>query len=97
MEAEAAIEEGEAVDFPEVDVDRKHEATLRDVVTGEVLVPAVGAPQTRWRVDCFPAGPGQDASCEYSAVEFEASTCQSELWMIIGKAAQREMRAKVAC
>ena len=42
-EAEAVIVEGEAVDFPEVDVDRKHEATLRDVVTEEVLVPAVGS------------------------------------------------------
>ena len=28
-EAEAATVEGEAVDFPEVDADRKHEATLR--------------------------------------------------------------------
>ena len=31
--------EGEAVDLPEVYFDRKDEATLRDVVTGEVLVP----------------------------------------------------------
>ena len=31
-EAEAAAAEGEAVDFPEVDADRKHEATLRYVV-----------------------------------------------------------------
>ena len=57
-EAEAVIVEGEAVDLPEVDVDRKDEATLRDVVTEEVLVPAVGAPQTGWRVDRFPQGPG---------------------------------------
>ena len=36
-EAEAAAVEGEAVDFPEVDVDGKDEATLRDVVAEEVL------------------------------------------------------------
>ena len=39
-EAEAAAVEGEAVDFPEVDADRKDEATLRDAVAEEVLVPA---------------------------------------------------------
>ena len=39
-EAEAVTVEGEAVDFPEVDADGKDEATLRDVVTEEVLVPA---------------------------------------------------------
>ena len=38
-EAEAATMEGEVIDFPEVDVDRKDEATLRDVVTEEVLFP----------------------------------------------------------
>ena len=32
--------EGEAVDFPEVDADRKDEATLRDAVAEEVLVSA---------------------------------------------------------
>ena len=37
-EAEAAAVEGEAVDFPEVDADGKHEATLRDAVAEEVLV-----------------------------------------------------------
>ena len=56
-EAEAAIVEGDVVDFPEVDVDRKDEGTLRDVVTEEVLVPAKGAPQTGWLVDSFPQGP----------------------------------------
>ena len=44
-EAEAAAVEGEAVDFPEVDADRKDEATLRDAVAEEVLVPAGEAPQ----------------------------------------------------
>ena len=38
-EAEAAILEGEAVGLPEVYEDRNDEATLRDVVTEEVLVP----------------------------------------------------------
>ena len=37
VEGEAV--EGEAVDFPEVDADRKDEATLRDVVTEEVVLP----------------------------------------------------------
>ena len=58
-EAETVTVEGEAVDFPEVDADRKHEATLRDVVAEEVLVPAVGAPQSGWRVDRFPRGPAR--------------------------------------
>ena len=49
-EAEAAAVEGEAVDFPEVDADRKDEATLRDVVAEEVLVPASGS--TSDRVAC---------------------------------------------
>ena len=50
--AEAAAVEGEGVDFPEVDADRKDEATLRDVVAEEVLVPAVGAPQRGGVVAC---------------------------------------------
>ena len=58
-ETEAATLEGEAVDFPEVDADRKHEATLRDIVAEEVLVSAVGAPLTGWRVDRFPRGPAR--------------------------------------
>ena len=58
-EAETAIVEGEAVDLPEVYDDRKDEATLCDVMTEEVLVPAKGAPQTGWHVDRFPQGPGR--------------------------------------
>ena len=58
-EAEAAAVEVESVDFPEVDADRKDEATLRDAVAEEVLVPTRGAPQTGWRVDRFPQGPGR--------------------------------------
>ena len=46
-EAEIMTVEGEAVDFPEVDTDGKDEATLRDVVTEEMLVPTVGAPFDR--------------------------------------------------
>ena len=42
--------EVDAVDFPEVDADWKDEATLRDVVVKEVLVPVVGAPTTGGRV-----------------------------------------------
>ena len=49
----------ETVDFPEVDADRKDEATPRDSVAEEVLVPVVGAPQTEWRVDRFPRAPAR--------------------------------------
>ena len=63
-EAEAAAVEGEAVDFPEVDADRKDEATLRDVVAEEVLVPAVGAPQRGGVVACGVQGPLVDGSGE---------------------------------
>ena len=58
-EAETAILEGEAVDLPEVYEDRKDEATLRDVVTEEMLVPAKGAPLTGWRVDRFRQSSGR--------------------------------------
>ena len=42
--------EGEVVEFPEVDADRKDETSLRDAVAEEVLVPSVGALPTGWRV-----------------------------------------------
>ena len=86
--------EGEAVDFPEVDADRKDEATLRDVVTEEVLVPAVGASQTGWRVDRFPQGSGRMRLVSTPPWSLRPPTCEPELWLIIGKAAQRETRAK---
>ena len=86
--------EGEAVDFPEVDADGKDEATLRDVVTEEVLVPAGRAPQTGWRVDRFPQGPGRMRLVSTPLWSLRPPTCEPELWLIIGKAAQREMRAK---
>ena len=93
-EAEAAAAEGEAVDFPEVNADRKDEATLRDGVAEEVLVPARGTPQTGWRVDHFPQGPGRMRLVSTPPWSLRPPTCEPELWLIIGKAAQREMRAK---
>ena len=93
-EAEAAAVEGEVVDFLEVDADRKDEATLRDVVAEEVLVPARGAPPTGWRVDRFPEGPGRMRLVSTPPWSLRTPTCELELWLIIGKAAQREMRAK---
>ena len=54
-EAEAAAVEGEAGDLPEVDADRKDEATLRDVVAEEVLVPNCGSTYDRGRVCSLPA------------------------------------------
>ena len=87
-EAETAILEGEAVDLPEVDNDRKDEATLCDVVTEEVLVPAKGAPLTGWRVDRFPHGPGRMRLVSAPLWSLRPPTCEPELWLIIGKAAQ---------
>ena len=72
-EAEVAAVEVEAVDFPEVDADRKDATTLRDAVAEEVLVPVVGAPTPRGVFDRFPQSSGRMRLCEYSAVEFEAS------------------------
>ena len=86
--------ESEAVDFPEVNVDRKDEVTLCDVVTEVVLVPAKGAPLTGWRVDRFPQGPGRMRLVSAPLWSLRPPTCEPELWLIIGKAAQREMRAK---
>ena len=89
-ESETAIVEGEAVDLPEVDDDRKDEATLCDVVTEEVLVPAKGAPLTGWRVDRIPQGPGRMRLVSAPLWSLRPPTCELELWLII----QREMRAK---
>ena len=91
-EVEAVTVESEAVDFPEVDADRKNEATLRDVVTEEVLVPTVGASQTGSRVDRFPQGPGRMRLVSTPLWSLRPPTCEPELWLIIGKAGQREMR-----
>ena len=44
--SEIVTVEGEAVDFPEVDANGKDEATLRDVVAEQVVVPVAGAPTT---------------------------------------------------
>ena len=88
MEAEAAAVEVEAV------ADRKDEATLRDAVAEEVLVAVVGAPPTRWRVDRFPQGPGRMRLVSTPLWSLRPPTCEPEFWLIIGNAAQREMRAK---
>ena len=63
-------------------------------MTEEVLVPAAGAPQTGWRVDRFPPGPGRMRFVSTPLWSLRPPTCEPELWLIIGKAAQREMRAK---
>ena len=93
-EAETAVVEGEAVDFLEVNVDRKDEATLCDVVTEEVWVPAKGAPQTGWHVDRFPRRPGRMRLVSTPLWSLRPPTREPELWLIIGKAAQSEMRVK---
>ena len=89
-EAEAVIVESEAVDLPEMYDDRKDEATLCDVMTEEVLVPANRAPQTGWHVDRFPQGPGRMRLVSTPLWSLRPPTCEPELWSIIGKAAQRD-------
>ena len=93
-EAEAAAVEGEAVNFPEVDADRRDEAVLRDAVAEEVLAKAGGAPPTGWRVDRFAQGPGRMRLVSTPPWSLRPPACEPELWLIIGKPAQREMRAK---
>ena len=88
------VTEGEAADFAEVDADRKDEAVLRDAVAEEVLAPAGRAPPTGWRVDRFPRGPGRMRLVSTPPWSLRPPTCEPELWLIIGKVAQREMRAK---
>ena len=65
--------EVEAVDLPEVDADGKDEATLRDVVAEEVVVPVVGAPPTGWRVDRFRQSSGRRRLVSTPLWKFEAS------------------------
>ena len=91
-EAEAAAVEGEAVDFPEVDADRKDATTLRDAVAEEVLVPAWGAPTTGCVCDRFPQSSGRMRLGSTPLWSLRPPMCL--LWLIIGKAAQREMRTK---
>ena len=93
-EAEAAAVERVSVDFPEVDADRKDEAVLRDAVAEEVLAPAGGAPPTGWRVDRFPQGPGRMRLVSTPPWSLRPPTCEPELWLVIGKPAQRAMRAE---
>ena len=93
-EAETAAVECVSVDFPSVDADRKDEAVLRDAVAEEVLAPAGGAPPNGWRVDCFPQDPGRTRLVSTSPWSLRPPTCEPELWLVIGKPAQRAMRAE---
>ena len=89
-EAEAVAVEGEAVDILEVDADMMDEATLRGAVAEEVLAPAGRAPRTGWRVDRFPQGPGRMRLVSTPPWSLRPPKCEPELWLIIGKPAQRE-------
>ena len=93
-EAEAAAVERVSVDFPEVYDDRKDEAVLRDAVTEEVLAPVGGALLTGWRVDRFPQGPGRMRLVSTPPWSLRPPTREPELWLVIGKPAQRAMRAE---
>ena len=74
-ETEAAIVEGEAVDLPDVYDDGNDEASLRDVVTEEVLVPAKGAPPTGWRVDRFRQSSGRSRLVSTPLWSVRSPTC----------------------
>ena len=78
-EAEDVTVEGEAVDFPEVDADRKDEATLRDDVAEDVLAPAGSVLPTGWRVDRFPQGPGRMRLVSTPPWSLRPPTCEPEL------------------
>ena len=91
-EAKAAVVERVSVDFPEVDPDRKDEAVLRDAVAEEVLANVGRAPPTGWRVDRFPQGPDRMRLVSSPPWSLRPPTCEPELWLVIGKSAQREMR-----
>ena len=72
--------------------DRKDEATLCDVVTEEVLVPAKGAPLTGWRVDRFRQSSGRMRLVSTPLWSVRSPMCP--LWLTIGKAALSETRVK---
>ena len=91
-EAEAAAVEVEAVDFPEVDADRKDATTLRDAVAEEVLVSVVGAPTTGSVFDRFPQSSGMMRFVSTPLWSLRPFMCP--LWLIIGKAALSETRVK---
>ena len=52
------------------------------------MLPAAGAPQTGWHVDRFPQGPGRMRLVSTPPWSSRPPTCEPELWLIIGKAAQ---------
>ena len=87
-ETEAMAVEVEAVDFPEVDADRKDATTLRDAVAEEVLVPVVGAPTTRGVFDRFPQSSGRMRLVSTPLWSLRPPMCP--LWLIIGKAALKD-------
>ena len=68
----------------------KDEATLRDVVIQEVLVPAKRTPQTGWHVDRFPQEQGRMRLASTPLWSSRPPACEPELWLITGKAAQRD-------
>ena len=76
--------------FPEEYADGKGELTLHDAVAEEVLVPAVEAPPTGWRVGRFPQGLGR--MCLVNTPLWSLRPPMCPLWLIIGKAALRVMR-----
>ena len=87
-ETEAMAVEVEAVDFPEVDADGKDETTLRGVVAEEVVIPVVGAPTTGCVFDRFPQSSGRMRFVSTPLWSLRYPMCP--LWLITGKAAQRD-------
>ena len=58
------------------------------------MVPAGRAFQTGWHVDRLPQAAGRMRLASTPPWSLRPPTFEPELWLIIGKAAQREMRAK---
>ena len=71
-EAETAAVERVSVDFTEVDADKKMRRFSLMLWLNRCWL-LQGSTSDRVACSSPPAGPGQDAPCEYSAVEFDAS------------------------
>eukprot|EP00974_Lingulodinium_polyedra_P024938 2411873-Lingulodinium_polyedra.AAC.1 len=89
-----AAADGPAVEFPEVDADRRDEADLQQAVASEVHVAPGGAPPAGWRVDRFPQAAGKVRLVSTPPWSLRPPSCEPELWLVIGRPGQRELRAR---
>ncbi len=85
--------DGPAVDFTEVDADRRDEEALQQAAASEVHVAPGGAPPAGWRVDRFPNGAGKVRLVSTPPWSRRPLSCEPEMWLVIGRAAPNELRA----